>query len=315
MISTGVKILLLFSVVSLATAAAYLFIQQNELKRQQAGLILQNRKMQKDVSQKFEEVYRTQDSLRDAFELERKTSDPAKEFIRFHGGDDHSRFSRVSLSWTLPASGSMTEPVRRAIVKSLLNKDLAAADADLGDLNLEKILHRVISAQTKANIETCEAELKDHPGDWYYDKARTEIAATLHYERLDSIAPAADNPKWVTFYASRGGYSAGAAGGYLYESYSTFSKKDGSLLDSSAFVPGAKAALVRLIRAHAAPDANPDAINEGNIPQPFLLGDSVGFVFSSFEVGYHTHGSVTLKVPYKEVLPLIGKYWIDKFGL
>ena len=37
--------------------------------------------------------------------------------------------------------------------------------------------------------------------------------------------------------------------------------------------------------------------------KPSFLKDGIGFDGDSFEIGEHTHGSVMIVVPYKEILP------------
>ena len=165
----------------------------------------------------------------------------------------------------------------------------------------------------KRNIEY---ELRNYPGDWYYDSAHTEVAATLKYERQDSIDVAFDSLLWTTYYISNVGYEAGAAGGYFYEYHRTFSKKDGSLVDSTIFNPSEKKAIVSLLRKYAKKyDANPDAIHMDFKLEPSFLKNGIGFDGLSFEIGWHTHGSVTIVVPYKEILPYMEDWARREFGL
>ena len=309
-----------FLLMFLATAVVYLFGQLKEFKKQQDTLILERNEIkeikenQRILSYRFDELKEAQGHLTDVFEMDRKVAFN-KTYSTIKEREASTRFSTVFFSWTLPDVGAIKTPVRNAIIKRLLEESKISVDGDFSDKNLRAILHKSVSAQSKEYIQNCKEELKNHPKDWYYDDAQKEIAATLHYERLDSIAPVIENEKWVTFYYSRGGYSAGAAGDFLYESYYTFLLDNGSLVNSSIFFPGSEPELVKLLRAHAGTEAKPEEINESNIPQPFLLRDGMGFVFSSFEVGYHAHGSVMLKVPYDEIGSLIGSWTKKRFGI
>ena len=49
--------------------------------------------------------------------------------------------------------------------------------------------------------------------------------------------------------------------------------------------------------------------------EPSFLKDGAGFDGSSFEFGEHTHGSVMIVVPYKEILPYMEPWARQKFGL
>ena len=48
--------------------------------------------------------------------------------------------------------------------------------------------------------------------------------------------------------------------------------------------------------------------------QPSLMEDGIGFDGSSFEIGWHTHGSVMIVVPYEEILPYMETWARRKFG-
>ena len=49
--------------------------------------------------------------------------------------------------------------------------------------------------------------------------------------------------------------------------------------------------------------------------EPSFLKDGIGFDGSSFEIGEHTHGSVMIVVPYKEILPYMEPWARREFGL
>ena len=88
------------------------------------------------------------------------------------------------------------------------------------------------------------------------------------------------------------------------EYHRTFSKKDGSLVDSTIFNPEEKEKIVSLLRKYAEKyDARPNAIGMNFRLEPSFLKDGIGFDGSSFEIGEHTHGSVMIVVPYEEILP------------
>jgi hypothetical protein len=247
--------------------------------------------------------------------------DPTKEkgcmqFSNYGTERDSTRFYTVSLYWTLPRFQVYPKWVYRKIIKGLLGDDLTDADTVLDARHLEKIHKRALYRQVEAYKRSIESELRNYPDDWYYDSTRTEVAATLKYERQDSIDVAFDSQLWTTYYISNAGYQAGAAGGYNYEYHRTFSKKDGSLVDSTIFNPEEKEKIVSLLRKYAEKyDARPNAIGVDFKLEPSFLKDGVGFDGSSFEIGEHTHGSVMIVVPYKEILPYMEAWARQKFGL
>ena len=247
--------------------------------------------------------------------------DPTKEkgcmeFSNYGTERDSSRFYMVSLHWELPRFQVYPKWVYRKIIKGLLGDDLTDADTVLDARHLEKIHKRALYRQVEAYKRSIESELRNYPDDWYYDSTRTEVAATLKYERQDSIDVAFDSQLWTTYYISNAGYQAGAAGGYNYEYHRTFSKKDGSLVDSTIFNPEEKEKIVSLLRKYAEKyDARPNAIGMNFRLEPSFLKDGVGFDGSSFEIGEHTHGSVMIVVPYKEILPYMEAWARREFGL
>ena len=246
--------------------------------------------------------------------------DPTKEkgcmeFSNYGTMSDSNRFYRVSLHWELPRFQVYPKWVYRKIIKGLLGDDLTDADTVLDARHLEKIHKRALYRQVEAYKRSIESELRNYPDDWYYDSTRTEVAATLKYERQDSIDVAFDSLLWTTYYISNAGYNAGAAGGYVYEYHRTFSKKDGSLVDSTIFNPEDKEKIVSLLRKYAEKyDARPNAIGVDFKLEPSFLKDGVGFDGSSFEIGEHTHGSVMIVVPYEEILPYMETWARQKFG-
>ena len=235
--------------------------------------------------------------------------DPTKEkgcmeFSNYGTERDSSRFYTVSLHWKLPRFQVYPKRVHWKIIKGLLGEDLTDADTVLDARHLEKIHKRALYRQVEAYKRSIESELRNYPNDWYFDSAHTEVAATLKYERQDSIDVAFNSQLWTTYYISNAGYQAGAAGGYNYEYHRTFSKKDGSLVDSTIFNPEEKEKIVSLLRKYAEKyDARPNAIGMNFRLEPSFLKDGVGFDGSSFEIGEHTHGSVMIVVPYEEILP------------
>ena len=235
--------------------------------------------------------------------------DPTKEkgcmeFTIYGTERDSTRFYTVSLHWTLPRFQVYPKRVHRKIIKGLLGDDLTDADTVLDSKHLEKIHKRALYRQAEEYKRSIESELRNYPNDWYYDSAHTQVAASLRYERRDSIDVAFDSLLWTTYYISNAGYNAGAAGGYNYEYHRTFSKKNGSLVDSTIFNPSEKKAIVSLLRKYAEKYyANADAIHMDFKLEPSFLKDGIGFDGSSFEIGWHSHGSVMIVVPYKEILP------------
>lgn len=192
--------------------------------------------------------------------------DPTKEkdcmeFSDYGTMRDSTRFYTVSLYWTLPRFQVYPKWVHRKIIKGLLGEDLTDADTVLDAGHLGEIHKRALYRQVETYKRFIESELRNYPDDWYYDSTHTEVAATLKYERIDSIDFAFDSLLWTTYYISNAGYNASAAGGYFYEYHRTFSKKDGSLVDSTIFNPEEKEKIVLLLRKYAEKyDANPNAI-------------------------------------------------------
>ena len=235
--------------------------------------------------------------------------DPTKEkgcmeFTIYGTRSDSNRFYMVSLHWELPRFQVYPKRIHRKIIKGLLGDDLTDADTVLDSGHLGEIHKRALYRQVEKFKRRIERELRNYPGDWYHDSAHTKVAATLKYERRDSIDVAFDSLLWTTYYISNAGYDAGAAGGYNYEYHRTFSKKDGSLVDSTIFNPNEKKAIVSLLRKYAEKyDARPNAIHMDFKLKPSFLKDGIGFDGDSFEIGEHTHGSVMIVVPYKEILP------------
>lgn len=246
--------------------------------------------------------------------------DPTKEkgcmeFSNYGTERDSSRFYTVSLHWHLPRFQVYPKRVHWKIIKGLLGEDLTDADTVLDARHLEKIHKRALYRQVEEYKRLIESELRNYPNDWYYDSTQTEVAATLKYKRLDSIDVASVSQLWTTYYISNAGYNAGAAGGYVYEYHRTFSKIDGSLVDSTIFNPNEKKAIVSLLRKYAKKYyARPNAIGMDFKLEPSFLKDGVGFDGSSFEIGWHTHGSVMIVVPYEEILPYMETWARQKFG-
>lgn len=247
--------------------------------------------------------------------------DPTKEkgcmeFTIYGTERDSTRFYTVSLHWKLPRFQVYPKWVHRKIIKGLLGEDLTDADTVLDARHLGEIQKRALYRQVEQYKRFIESELRNYPGDWYYDSAQTEVAATLKYERQDSIDVAFDSLLWTTYYISNAEYTAGAAAGSNYEYHRTFSKKDGSLVDSTIFNPEEKEKIVSLLRKYAEKyDARPNAIGMNFRLEPSFLKDGIGFDGSSFEIGWHSHGSVMIVVPYKEILPYMEAWARQKFGL
>ena len=247
--------------------------------------------------------------------------DPTKEkgctqFSNYGTKRDSTSFYTISLYWVLPRFQVYPKWVHRKIIKGLLGDDLTDADTVLDAGHIREIHKRTLYRQVEEYKRLIESELRNYPDDWYYDSTRTEVAATLKYERMDSIDVLFDSLLWTTYYISNAGYDAGAAGGYNYEYHRTFSKKDGSLVDSTIFNPEEKEKIVSLLRKYAEKyDARPNAIGMNFRLEPSFLKDGIGFDGSSFEIGEHTHGSVMIVVPYEEILPYMETWARREFGL
>lgn len=247
--------------------------------------------------------------------------DPTKargcmQFTNYGTMRDSNRFYTVSLHWELPRFQVYPKWVHRKIIKGLLGEDLTDADTVLDAGHLSEIHKRALYRQAEEYKRSIESELRNYPDDWYYDSAQTKVAATLKYERIDSIDVAFDSLLWTTYYISNAGYDAGAAGGYFYEYHRTFSKRDGALVDSTIFNPDEKEKIVSLLRKYAEKyDARPNAIGMDFKLEPSFLKDGVGFDGYSFDIGEHTHGSVMIVVPYEEILPYMQTWARREFGL
>ena len=247
--------------------------------------------------------------------------DPTKargcmQFTNYGTMRDSNRFYTVSLHWKLPRFQVYPKWVHRKIIRGLLGDDLTDADTVLDAGHLSEIHKRALYRQVEDYKRSIEFELRNYPNDWYYDSTHTEVAATLKYEREDSIDVAFDSQLWTTYYISNAGYDAGAAGGYNYEYHRTFSKKDGSQVDSTIFNPEEKEKIVSLLRKYAEKyDARPNAIGMDFKLEPSFLKDGIGFDGYSFDIGEHTHGSVMIVVPYKEILPYMQTWARREFGL
>ena len=229
---------------------------------------------------------------------------------------DSTRFYMVSLHWELPRFQVYPKWVHRKIIKGLLGDDLTDADTVLDSRHLGKIHQRALYRQVEIFKRLIEFELRNYPGDWYYDSAQTEVAATLRYERQDSIDVAISSQLWTTYYISKAEYTAGAAAGSNYEYHRTFSKKDGSLVDSTIFNPEEKEKIVSLLRKYATKyEVNADAIDMDFELKPSFLKEGIGFDGYSFKIGWHSRGSVMIVVPYKEILPYMEPWARQKFGL
>ena len=247
--------------------------------------------------------------------------DPTKEkdcmeFSNYGTERDSNRFYTVSLHWKLPRFQVYPKWVHRKIIKGLLGDDLTDADTVLDAEHLGKIHERALYRQVEIYKRHIESELRNYPGDWYYDSAQTEVAATLRYERQDSIDFAFDSQLWTTYYISKAEYTAGAAAGSKYEYHRTFSKKDGSLVDSTIFNPEEKEKIVSLLRKYAEKyDAKADAIDMDFKLEPSFLKEGIGFDGYSFKIGWHSRGSVMIVVPYEEILPYMEPWARREFGL
>ena len=239
------------------------------------------------------------------------------QFTNIGAVRDSNRFYTVALSWVLPRFQVYPKGVHRKIIKGLLGEDLTDADTAVLDAEyLGKIQKRTLYRQAEQFKHSIESELRNYPGDWFYDSAHTEVAASLRYDREDRIDVAFNSQLWTTYLVLKAGYYAGAAEGYEYVYHRTFSKVDGALVDSAIFNPNEKEKIISLLRKYAEKyDANADAIGMKFQLEPSFLKDGIGFDGYSFEIGGHTHGSVMIVVPYKEILPYVKVGVRRKFGL
>ena len=336
----------LAAVVIAVVVCSLAFFQSSSKERSNApkkeptvALQVQNDKDLSVLEEKVDKVYSMLDDMKFEYSLIGKSDlervkaeiamhddeliecDPTKskgcmEFTNYGTMRDSTRFYMVSLHWELPRFQVYPKWVHRKIIKGLLGDDLTDADTVLDSRHLGKIHERALYRQVEIYKMLIESELRNYPGDWYYDSAQTEVAATLRYERQDSIDVAFDSQLWTTYYISKAEYTAGAAAGSYYEYHRTFSKKDGSLVDSTIFNPEEKEKIVSLLRKYATKyEVNADAIDMDFELKPSFLKEGIGFDGYSFKIGWHSRGSVMIVVPYKEILPYMEPWARQKFGL
>ena len=87
------------------------------------------------------------------------------------------------------------------------------------------------------------------------------------------------------------------------------------MVDSTIFNLDEKEKIISLLRKYADKyDARADAIGLDFKLEPSFLKDGIGFDGLSFDIGWHTHGSVMIVVPYKEILPYMEAWARKKFG-
>jgi len=221
-------------------------------------------------------------------------------------------FSEVYAHWTLPAKG-ISKTARNRIIRTLLGDKVQKTDLTLDKPHMQAILKRFADDVRKDQIHRC----------MYPSDTTTNIQVleqrysydTIPMKLVDSIAPMYETKSWATYLLYEREDKDCEAVHWSRNSYMTFSKQDGSVVDSSIFLPGSQDLLAALIRKNAAGHVNVHEINQEIQPRLALfLKDGVGFKY--FDIGttdFNTKDGLVV-VPYSQILPLIRKDVLKKFG-
>ena len=292
----------------------YVFGAQKQLLIQQEQL-----ELSQELSKKLDSTLRQfllEDSLRNAFQ----NSLYAHEALAENNDIEHFTvsidsvqrpFSKVYAHWTLPAKG-ISKTVRNRIIRTLLGDKVQKTDLTLDEPHMQTILKRFADDAHKDQIHRC-TDTSDTNID--IQERSHAYADTIPMQLVDSIAPIYETKSWATYLLYLREDKDCEAVHWSENSYMTFSKQDGSVVDRSIFLPGSQDLLAALIRKNAADHANVHEINQENLPRLALfLKDGVGFKY--FDIGttdFDTKDGLVV-VPYSQILPLIRKDVLKKFG-
>jgi hypothetical protein len=291
------------------------FGAQKQLLIQQEQLALSQ-----DRSKKLDSTlqqFLLEDSLRDEFQ----NSLYAHEALAEYNDIEHFTvsidtvqrpFSKVYAHWTLPAKG-ISKTARNRIIRTLLGDKVQKADLTLDKPHMQAILKRFADDVRKDQFHRCmdpsdsNANIQALERRYSYD--------TIPMKLVDSIAPIYETKSWATYLLYEREDKYCEAVHWSRNRYMTFSKQDGSVVDRSIFLPGSQDLLTALIRKNASGHANVDEINQEIQPRLALfLKDGVGFKY--FDIGttdFNTKDGLVV-VPYSQILPLIRKDVLKKFG-
>lgn len=217
-------------------------------------------------------------------------------------------FSKVYAHWTLPAKG-ISKTARNRIIRTLLGDKVQKTDLTLDKPHMQTILKRFADDAHKDQIHRCT------------DTSFTNIniqeqshayADTIPMQLVDSIAPIYETKSWATYLLYKREYKDCEAVHWRENRYMTFSKQDGSVVDRSIFLPGSQKLLIALIRKNAADHAIIDEINQEFLT--LFLKDGIGFKYLSIFITDFDRKDGLVVVPYSQILPLIRKDVLKKFG-
>lgn len=221
-------------------------------------------------------------------------------------------FSKVYAHWTLPAKG-ISKTVRDRIIRKLLVGKLQKTDSALDKPHVQAILKRFADDVRKDQIHRCIGSSDSNTNIQDLEQKYADNTNTM--EQADSIAPIYETKHWVTYLRYEREDKDCEAVHWSQNSYMTFSKQDGSVVDSSIFLPGSQDLLAALIRKNAAGHANVKEINTENLPSLTLfLKDGVGFKYFLIDITDFGKNDGLVVVPYSQILPLIRKDVLKKFG-
>lgn len=221
-------------------------------------------------------------------------------------------FSEVYAHWTLPAKG-ISKTARNRIIRTLLGDKVQKTDLTLDKSHMQAILKRFADDVHKDQFHRC----------MYPSDTTTNIQVleqrysydTIPMKLVDSIAPIYETKSWATYLLHKREDKECEAVHWRRNLYMTFSKQDGSVVDCSIFLPGSQNLLLALIRKNAAGHVNVHEINQEIQPRLALfLKDGIGFKY--FDIGitdFDTKDGLVV-VPYSQILPLIRKDVLKKFG-
>ena len=291
------------------------FGAQKQLLIQQEQLALSQ-----DRSKKLDSTlqqFLLEDSLRDEFQ----NSLYAHEALAEYNDIEHFTvsidtvqrpFSKVYAHWTLPAKG-ISKTARNRIIRTLLGDKVQKADLTLDKPHMQAILKRFADDVRKDQFHRCmdpsdsNANIQALERRYSYD--------TIPMKLVDSIAPIYETKSWATYLLYEREDKYCEAVHWSRNSYMTFSKQDGSVVDRSIFLLGSQDLLAALIRKNAAGHANVHEINQENLPSLTLfLKDGVGFKYIYIGITDFGTKDGLVVVPYSQILPLIRKDVLKKFG-
>jgi len=220
-------------------------------------------------------------------------------------------FSKVYAHWTLPTKG-ISKTARNRIIRTLLGDKVQKTDLTLDKPHMQTILKRFADEAHKDQIHRC-TDTSDT--NINIQERSHAYADTIPMQLVDSIAPIYETKSWATYLLYEREYKDCEAVHWRRNRYMTFSKQDGSVVDRSIFLPGSQKLLTALIRKNAADHAIIDEINQEIQPNLTLfLKDGIGFKYFYIGITDFDRKDGLVVVPYSQILPLIRKDVLKKFG-